>query len=255
MITSQLMPVSQRRIALSLMVLAVLSACTASPQSPPPAVTPSVSSTPTASVTPTESPSTTPAEVEVWPLTGLAQEQAHDRPAVAVKIENATDARPQYGVEQADVVWETIVEAGISRFIAVFHSQYPKEIGPVRSVRPVDVPVVAPLNGLLVYSGGQRGVLRVVHASPTIQSLTEDSGNAAMWRNQDRRAPHNLNANVAELAALAGSAHSSSPAAQFTFAPNSQSATAVTKGTAVSDAVRPCPAALEVDTVRWLAAI
>ena len=47
-----------------------------------------------------------------------------------MKIENTAVARPQTGLEQADVVWETIVEFDVSRFIAVFHSQVPAEVGP-----------------------------------------------------------------------------------------------------------------------------
>ena len=52
------------------------------------------------------------------------------RPALAVKIENTAVARPQTGLDQADVVWETIVEFDVSRLIAVFHSQVPAEVGP-----------------------------------------------------------------------------------------------------------------------------
>ena len=47
------------------------------------------------------------------------------RPALAVKIENSSEARPQTGLDQADVVWEQVVEGGISRFVAVYHSQVP----------------------------------------------------------------------------------------------------------------------------------
>ena len=79
-----------------------------------------------------------------WPLTGVAGEPVEPRPALAVKIENTSQARPQTGLDQADVVWETVVEFQVSRFVAVFHSQVPEEVGPIRSVRPMDPIILAP---------------------------------------------------------------------------------------------------------------
>ena len=60
------------------------------------------------------------------------------RPALSVKIDDAPAARPQAGLEHADVIFEEVVEGGIVRFMAVFHSNDAPLIGPVRSVRPVD---------------------------------------------------------------------------------------------------------------------
>ena len=77
------------------------------------------------------------------------------RPALAVKIENSVDARPQSGLNAADVVWEEVVEGGITRFVAVYHSTLPPEIGPIRSVRPMDAAIAGPLHGLFAFSGGQ----------------------------------------------------------------------------------------------------
>src|SRR3954447_25443220 len=89
-----------------------------------------------------------------WPLTGVPVDAVPSRPALAVKIENSIDARPQTGLNAADIVWEEVVEGGITRFVAVYHSTLPEEIGPVRSVRPMDPAVAAPLHGLLAFSGG-----------------------------------------------------------------------------------------------------
>src|SRR5436305_153915 len=72
----------------------------------------------------------------------------------ALPIQNSIDARPQTGLTAADVVWEQVVEGGITRFVAVYHSKLPPEIGPVRSVRPMDPAIAAPLHGLLAFSGG-----------------------------------------------------------------------------------------------------
>ncbi|MFQ6847416.1 MAG: DUF3048 domain-containing protein, partial [Clostridium perfringens] len=51
-------------------------------------------------------------------------------------IENSRAARPQSGLSEADIVYETMAEAGIPRFLAVFYENSPEVIGPVRSVRP-----------------------------------------------------------------------------------------------------------------------
>ena len=96
-------------------------------------------------------------------------------PSLAVKIENTAVARPQTGLDQADVVWETIVEFDVSRFIAVFHSQVPAEVGPIRSVRPMDPVILAPMHGLLAFSGGQPGILDLVAASG-VQMISHDAG-------------------------------------------------------------------------------
>lgn len=90
------------------------------------------------------------------PLTGLPlTDQARlGRPALVVKIENAPASRPQSGLDAADVVYEEIVEGGITRFLAVFHSADAEPIGPVRSLRPSDPDIIAPFGGLFAYSGG-----------------------------------------------------------------------------------------------------
>jgi hypothetical protein len=164
-----------------------------------------------------------------WPLTGVAGEIA-TRPALAVKIENTATARPQSGLEQADVVWETIVEFDVSRFVAVWHSQLPGEVGPVRSVRPMDPDIVSPLNGLLTFSGGQPGILALVAASPT-QVISHDAGAAGLYRLSSRSAPHNVYADPAALLAQADANHQANPGEQFRFARSAERATAVVAGT------------------------
>ena len=91
-----------------------------------------------------------------WPLTGVAVEAPPQRPALAVKVENSVAARPQSGLNAADVVWEEVVEGGITRFVAVYHSNLPPDIGPIRSVRPMDAAIAGPLHGLFAFSGGGR---------------------------------------------------------------------------------------------------
>lgn len=166
----------------------------------------------------------------VWPLTGVEVKKVADRPALAVKIENTAAARPQSGLEDADVVWETIVEFQVSRFIAVYQSQIPGEVGPVRSVRPIDLRVVPPLNGLFVFSGAQAGVVRLINGASGLQPISNDDGAAGLYRVGSRRAPHNVYGSLETVLKSADSKHSEAPSEQFAFALEADKAVAVLDG-------------------------
>jgi len=134
--------------------------------------------------------STTAAATAAFPLTGLLGDPAKAaRQAVAVKIDNNSEARPQAGIDRADLVYEEFTE-GITRFIVVFQSTDAPTVGPVRSVRPADPNVVKPLGGPLVFSGGSPAVLDVVRAAG-LRQITENDTDT-LRRRADRRAPHNL---------------------------------------------------------------
>src|SRR5687768_5109698 len=77
----------------------------------------------------------TPEPPPICPLTGEDPEEELPRPAVAVKIENSPQSRPQAGLLEADVVFEEIVEGGVTRFAAIYHCGSSKKVGPVRSAR------------------------------------------------------------------------------------------------------------------------
>ncbi len=67
-------------------------------------------------------------------LTGEAIEAGSlSRPPLSAKIDNHPSARPQVGLDEADIVFEELVEGGLTRYVAVWHSSLPAEIGPVRS--------------------------------------------------------------------------------------------------------------------------
>src|SRR6185436_16189014 len=107
---------------------------------------------------PPESTTTTTrhvAKVLRAPLTGLPDKKGESlkRPAVTVKVNN-TDAAKQFGVHEADVVYEEVVEGGITRLAAIFNSHAPGRVGPVRSVRKTDHSLVQPIRGVFAYSGG-----------------------------------------------------------------------------------------------------
>jgi hypothetical protein len=101
----------------------------------------------------------------VCPLTGLPAPggQVPQRPALAVKIDNYPQARPQSGLAQADIVFDEPVEGLITRFAAVFQCQSPTLIGPIRSARAVDLQILDQLSRpLLVHVGGIAPVLSLL---------------------------------------------------------------------------------------------
>ena len=174
-----------------------------------------------------------PAVPPTWALTGVAASDIVNRPALAVKIENSREARPQTGLEQADVVWEEMVEGGVTRYIAVYHSQVPETVGPIRSVRPMDSNIIAPLRGLMVFSGGQPVFVQSVSAVG-LQVISHDAGASGFYRSKDRRAPHNVYGTPATFLSQANADHSASPAPEFVFARDETQATAAVVGAPTS---------------------
>lgn len=125
------------------------------------------------------------------PLTGRPIDEALLRlPLLQVKIENSPQARPQSGLEVADVVFEELVEGGVTRFFVLFHSHLPEVAGPVRSARPVDTQLMH-ANGRagFAYSGARAEVRALLRETPSI-TITE--GGVGFYRDSSRRAPHNL---------------------------------------------------------------
>jgi hypothetical protein len=219
-----------RTAALLAAVALALTACSGDEPEPIPSAPEPVTEAPT--ITADKGPVPTPSIAPTWPLTGVvAKGQPANRPALAVKIENTSAARPQTGLEDADVVWETIVEFQVSRFIAVYHSTVPDEVGPIRSVRPMDPLILAPTHGLLAFSGGQAGILALAQASG-LQLLSNDAGVPGMYRSSARSAPHNVYADPKTLWDQADSKHSDSPKTQFQFATDAAGSAAVTDGKA-----------------------
>ena len=114
-----------------------------------------------------------------------------------MKVENTEQARPQAGIDQADVLYEEVVEGNITRFVAIFNSQIPDVIGPVRSVRAEDPDIVWPIGGIFAYSGGAQVNVNAINAAP-VHAVDETAAqaNGAMQRNAPsqppRDAPHNL---------------------------------------------------------------
>lgn len=161
--------------------------------------------------------STTVAVVPTYPLTGLPllDPVAATRPALVVKIDNNPNARPQSGLNEADIVYEENVEQ-LTRFAAIFHSNGADPVGPIRSGRTQDVDLLGSLNKpLFAWSGGNARVSAAIAASDLVQ-INETRAGPAMFRSKNRKAPHNLYGNVSALYSFAP-ADAAAPPLQFQY--------------------------------------
>ena len=152
----------------------------------------SVSATPAApTATPSPAKTPTPLSQPADPLTGG---EINNHGVIAVKVENIAAARPQVGLSQADITFIQEVEGAQTRLIAVFHSRFPKRLGPIRSARSTDAQLL-PLFGKpgLVYSGANSSVQRKIDRASIvpIQRSTRD---------RSRAAPHNVFVDLAAIA-------------------------------------------------------
>lgn len=98
---------------------------------------------------------------------------------------------PQVGIQDADVVYEEIVEGDITRLAAIFNSHVPSVVGPIRSIRRTDREIVFPIGGLFVASGGAEYALRSIATAP-VRLYDEANSGQMMFRDPQRPAPHNL---------------------------------------------------------------
>ncbi|HET8930595.1 MAG TPA: DUF3048 domain-containing protein [Acidimicrobiales bacterium] len=174
-----------------------------------------------ASTTPETTTTTVPKPTIVAPLTGAPTTDlaAAGRPALVVKIDNADPpARPQLGLNQADVVYEERVEGSVTRFAAVFQSTQSDPVGPIRSARLTDIPIISALTRpLFAWSGANPGVTRAVRAAPVVDIGPDVAGDAYERRGVGGKvAPHNFYSSTAKLWAHAP-ADAQPPAPIFQF--------------------------------------
>lgn len=130
-----------------------------------PTATPENTSTVTPTPEPTEEPESTAIPwptlaPELCPLTGLAVSDPAllERRPLAIKVQNASISRPQYGLPEADIVYEHLSEAGITRFTAIYLCQEVEKIGSTRSARFIDLEIPAMYNSLMAFSGTSAGL-------------------------------------------------------------------------------------------------
>lgn len=147
------------------------------------------------------------------PLTGFAgPEGLPPRPALVVKIDNTPPARPQAGINQADVVFEEQVEGGMTRLAAVFDSEDVDRVGPVRSARSTDIGVVGALGRPLFAYSGANNVFKAELKQAPLVDVGVDNFPGRYHRDSSRPAPENLFSSTSALAALAPSDATAPPA-------------------------------------------
>lgn len=104
-----------------------------------------------------------------------------------VKVDNSPGARPQAGLNQADLVYEERVEGSVVRFLAVYQSNDVEVIGPVRSVRSTDAAIVAPLGGVFAFSGGITPFINKVAATGVKTVVEGDKASGVSVRTGKKR--------------------------------------------------------------------
>lgn len=127
---------------------------------------------------------------------------------LAVKIDNIVYARPQTGLEDADIVYVLPVEGGLSRFAAVFSSRLPPVIGPVRSAREDDLELLRQFGRpALAFSGAAPHLLPFVRRAPLVDLYAGTA--SGYFRSGSRIAPYNLYARSSALTEQAKAGHAS----------------------------------------------
>ncbi|WP_371069285.1 DUF3048 domain-containing protein [Sediminibacillus sp. JSM 1682029] len=134
-----------------------------------------------------------PAYENVYPLTGIGTNDPVDNRIVAVMINNHYKARPQSGLTKADIVFEILAEGRITRFMALFHSEQPEVVGPVRSARPYYFNLADDYGALYVYHGAANFIEDMLKngAADHLNGAYHDNDGHLFKRSQDRVAPHN----------------------------------------------------------------
>ena len=142
-----------------------------------------------------------PAEPAFWPLTGVEADN-HEiilRRSMSVKIDNHPQSGSKVGINSADVVFETLAEGGVTRFNAVYQSEIPEIVMPIRSARDSDLYIVPQFgDALFFYSGGNENVLRKLRDAGIARMEHGAIGEALFSRSPERAAPHNLMVNLAD---------------------------------------------------------
>jgi Protein of unknown function (DUF3048) N-terminal domain/Protein of unknown function (DUF3048) C-terminal domain len=162
-----------------------------------------------------------PNEVEpqaTCPLTGdvVPSGRVPNRPALAVKVENAPEARPQAALNDADIVVEEPVEGGYTRFIAIFQCGNSERVGPIRSVRTTDADYLRQLGPTVFsYSGGAPTVTQEL-AGNDLVDVNYGVAADAYTHDPARSAPHDLYSTTKALRRAAGN-QEGAPDALFAY--------------------------------------
>lgn len=220
-----------RRAAPALLIAAAVCLGLVACSSKPPAADPK----PTATTTrPTTPPTTAPPS---WPLTGMPVHDPAllDHPAVAIKISDVPEAQPHVGVDRADIVFVEPIGVSYTRIAAVFHSDLPERVGPVRSVRPMDAPLLGPMAPVFGNTMGADWVMRYVDANSDVDNLgtLRVRGTGAYELDRKRTSPNHVFAKPSVLLDL--SDHTAPPKPYFDYSATPSASAGGPAATAVID--------------------
>lgn len=152
---------------------------------------------------------------QTWPLTGLKVtgqgSAAQKHPVYIAKIDNTQASQPQYGVGDADLVTQELVEGGVTRLAVFYYSKLPDKVGPIRSMRLTDIGVAKPLNAQLVTSGAapvtikglkKAGVKFIDMNNPNVRRVTDGTHDTL----------HSVRADLGKLGSSSGQKSAERPA-------------------------------------------
>jgi hypothetical protein len=190
---------------------------------PTPTLAPTPTPLPSLIATPTPQPMVAATTDGVW--LPASQAALATRKPIAVMIDDHWDARPQSGLSMANIVYQGPAEGGIPRYMAIFQTQAPPAIGPIRSARLYFVAWAEEYGAGYVHMWGAPNAMNRL-ASDTgkyifnIDGLRYGGMSGYMWRTSFRAAPHNLYTSYAKLEALTVKIGGTAPltTSEFTFA-------------------------------------
>jgi hypothetical protein len=123
-------------------------------------------------------------------------------PSLCAKVDNHEEARPQYGLNSTDIVFEQLVEGGLTRYVACWDSGVPDQVGPVRSIRPMDPDIISPFGGIVAYSGGQSRFVEMMRDTVVYNAIDGQADtDETIYRTDDKFAPHNVGVAANEIIA------------------------------------------------------
>ncbi|PAV28011.1 lipoprotein YerB [Virgibacillus profundi] len=133
-------------------------------------------------------------EVEnIFPLTGIGTNEAVDNRIISVMVNNHSLARPQTGLSEADIVFELLAEGSITRFLALYQSELPDVVGPVRSAREYYFELANGYDALYVYHGAAAFIDEMIQnrGIEFLNGSIYDNDGKLFKREAFRKAPHN----------------------------------------------------------------
>ena len=112
---------------------------------------------------------------------------------LAVKFDDTSAAHPQEGVESADIVYITQVEAGFTRLMGIYSSNYPEVLGPIRSARISDLSILGEYGKVgFLYSGAQSKMRPVITAANLVNLSAERNPPSIYFNDPSRRSPYSM---------------------------------------------------------------